>query len=491
MVLDADSDPFDRASPGRAFAEALHGFAWMRDLIALGAPGALEALRLTLTWLDQFGQGRGFAWAPHVLERRAFNLACGFTAMLRQADRGEKPELAAMMLRHTRQLLGVRFEPSRTAERTIVTAVAACALADLDENRLLDRILPRVVPALAKIVREDGVHISRSPLAGVELLFDLLSLDEALIRLGQAGYDEIPRSVDRLSAAARFLTLPTGQLASFQGGGGGEIDYIAAAIAHDVDSGRLPDRLGSSGYHRLEGRDLVVLADAGPPARGVFSVTACAQPLAIDVTVGQCPLIVGSCWIAGQHMASHLRLTPAGSTATLAGGSAGEVMTGWRADQFGPRLIRAAREVAARRFANNHATWLEASHDGWLKPHNLIHARRLYLDIVQDELRGEDSFVPPSEEVQRGPRRHIPIDVRFHLHPKVQATLARDRRSVMLRGSPTQVWWLRNDAVEVALEPTTVPENGISRRGEQIVLRGQVRPEVGGRIRWKLTRVES
>src|SRR5580658_7234024 len=38
-------DPWRRALPTRRFAVALHGFDWLRDLIAIGEHGAREALR--------------------------------------------------------------------------------------------------------------------------------------------------------------------------------------------------------------------------------------------------------------------------------------------------------------------------------------------------------------------------------------------------------------------------------------------------------------
>src|ERR1700739_2860637 len=38
-------DPWDRPSPSRRFAEALHGFGWVKDLTAHGDSGAWEALR--------------------------------------------------------------------------------------------------------------------------------------------------------------------------------------------------------------------------------------------------------------------------------------------------------------------------------------------------------------------------------------------------------------------------------------------------------------
>ena len=84
-----------------------------------------------------------------------------------------------------------------------------------------------------------------------------------------------------------------------------------------------------------------------------------------------------------------------------------------------------------------------------------------------------------------------PYAIRFHLHPEVKASLARDKRSALLQGPSDHGWWLRNDASEVTLEPSVHFENGEPRRTTQLVLRGHIPPGEGARARWKLTPVES
>ncbi len=42
------SDPWDRPSPDHRFVLALCRFGWLRDLLAMGEPGAAEGLRIVL-----------------------------------------------------------------------------------------------------------------------------------------------------------------------------------------------------------------------------------------------------------------------------------------------------------------------------------------------------------------------------------------------------------------------------------------------------------
>ncbi|HKR90590.1 MAG TPA: heparinase II/III family protein, partial [Phenylobacterium sp.] len=348
------------------------------------------------------------------------------------------------------------------------------------------RALERTLPAT---VSSDGGHASRSPQAALELLFDLNTLDDALTQRGLSAPEELLRAIDRLSGPARFFTLADGRLAAFQGGDELDRAYVAAARAEEEPADRTAPA-ARNGYHRLEARSLQVCADAAPPARGPWSVTACGQPLAIEVLVGQRRLIVCGGWSPDSQAPHAMRLVDAASTASIGDVACGAPVRGFAAKVLGPQLLGGPRKVEARRHEAPGAQWLELAHDGWAERFGLRHERRLYIDIEADELRGEDRFVPLSGEGNALGRRFVPFMVRFHLHPDVQAQIARDRKSVLLKPEgDDRGWWLRNDALEVALEPSVRYSLGQPRRSQQIVLRGQARLAEGARVRWKLSQV--
>ena len=487
----AKGDPWDRPSPSRRFAVALHRYCWLGDLLALGPQGAEEGLRLVLEWRRLFGAWNAFAWSAEVLERRVFNLACAARAICEPASDAEAAAIASDLARQGRMLLSSIDGPVRAAERAAAAAVAGAALSGRVGERLLTQGLARLQRALPHTVAADGGHASRSPQAALELLFDLLTLDQALSDLGLAAPDEMMRAIDRLAGALRFFTLADGALPAFQGGDELSARYVAAARrSDDVDR---PIPAARNGYHRLEGRSLQAMVDVAAPSAGAWSVAACAQPAAVEVLANGRRLIVNSGWSPDAVGPPALRLAAAGSTATLGDLSCGEPLRGFVADHLGPRLAGAYETVTAHRHETEDGRWLEVSHDGWLARFGLRHRRRLYIDTTADELRGEDRFVPVGAmERNLSPRQFVPFIVRFHVHPDVQVTLAQDRRSVLLRaGTRDSGWWLRNDAGEVEIEPSVHFHEGQARRTSQIVLRGQVRIETGARIRWKLVGAEA
>jgi uncharacterized heparinase superfamily protein len=480
-------DPWDRPSPGRRFAVVLHEFGWLKDLVALGEPGAWEALRLTLAWRRVFGRWSGFSWDPPVLERRVFNLACAIRALCTPASDAEADQIAGDLARQARFLLAVRDGPLRAAERAAAAAVAGAALGGRAGERLLHRALARLQRVLPDSVTPDGGHASRSPHAALELYFDLVTLDDALAQRGLAGPDEVLRAIDRLAGAVRFFTLADGRLAAFQGGVALSAAYVAAARAQD-EFGERPTPASRNGYHRLGARSLQAIVDAEAPASGPWSLAACAQPLAVEILAGGRRLIVGSGWSPDAAGLQALRLVDAASTASVGDASCGEPLGGFAARVLGPRLKGAYGMLDVRRHEAPGALWLELAHDGWARRFGLRHERRLYLDMEADELRGEDRLVPLAARGGIDGRRFVPFVVRFHLHPKVSALIARDRRSVLLKAEGEEAgWWLRNDALDVALEASVRHQDGQIRHGQQIVLRGQARLDAGAKVRWKLS----
>ena len=484
MDAPAPHDPWSRPAPSRAFAVELHRFAWLPHLMSVGDAGAREALRLAESWREVFGRWSPFAWGRETLPRRVFNLACAARRLAAVGGDEGAAHVADLLARQARHLLRLPDDPAWAAEHTAAAAVAGAALSGAAGDKLMRRAMPRLLRALERTVCNDGTHLSRNPEATMELLFDLLTLDDALLQRGEAAPVEITRGIDRLTQALRLLTLGDGRLACFQGGEPSSLAKAAAARAHDDADGTVPLSLPDGRYQRLQGHLLQVIADAGVPARGPFAVTACAQPLAIEVVCGKDRLITNSGWSEREPDRQAFRLTAAGSTLTLGETSVLEPLQGRLAKILGPRLEGPLFRVEMRRHDADDAQWLELAHDGWAHKFGLAHERRLFVDIRADELRAEDRLVP-------SPGSHprvlaAPYAVRFHLHPQVQANLARDKKSVLLRGPSGRGWWFRSDAADVGVEQSAVFENGLSRKTAQVVLKGVARTDAVTRIRWKI-----
>lgn len=488
MEVETGGDPWNRPSPSKAFATDLHAFAWLPSLMLHEERGAREAVRLTLAWAQTFARWSPFAWDPQILARRTFNLSCAARRMGAVASDGDRFRLADILGRQARQLLRPPGGLAGQAERLVASALAGAVLAGTPGQRIRRVALGRLGGALRQTVAGDGSHASRSPEAGLELLLDLLALNEALAQLSEPTPEPVSGAIMRLTTALRLQVLPDGRLAGFQGGGPSTAARIAAARAHDEHAETPGGSSGSiGGLARIRSPLLTVVTDAGPPARGAWSETACAQPLALEIVCGRDRLITGCGWTPRASDRQGLRLSPGHSTLTLGETAFAEPLGGWKAELLGPRLYGRPWKTTVERRDAEGAVWLEVEHDAWAAPYGLLHQRRLYLDQRLDELRAEERLHPCPEH--RGQVRQIaaPYAVRFHLEPGAQASLARDRRSILLRGHSGRGWWFRTDGPDVAIEPSVHVEDGLTRRSLQVVVRGSARTDADTKIRWKLS----
>jgi uncharacterized heparinase superfamily protein len=86
----------------------------------------------------------------------------------------------------------------------------------------------------------------------------------------------------------------------------------------------------------------------------------------------------------------------------------------------------------------------------------------------------------------------IPFDIRFHLHPDVDATLDLGGAAVSMALKSGEIWIFRHDASgSLSLEPSVYLEKGRlkPRATKQIVLSGRAM-EYATRIRWSLAKAQ-
>jgi uncharacterized heparinase superfamily protein len=121
--------------------------------------------------------------------------------------------------------------------------------------------------------------------------------------------------------------------------------------------------------------------------------------------------------------------------------------------------------VICKREASGGNVWLELSHDGYRRHFGIRHRRRLYLAQTGEDLRGEDVIDGP---------RPVAFQVRFHLHPDVQVSLAQSGQAAILKTAGGSGWRLRIEGGAMSLADSVyLGERGRLRRTQQILVEGR------------------
>jgi uncharacterized heparinase superfamily protein len=485
--------PFEVAPPTRAWGEALHGFAWLRDLDAAGtALSRANARALIEDWLKATARRRAIdasiVWDARVVSRRLLSWLSHSPMILENADQSFYRRFARALQTQTKALeQAVTCKGAGEARLNAAIALTQAGLAFEDAPALLRRATKALSNELAEQILGDGGHVGRNPQVLVDLLLDLLPTRQAFAARGLAPPDPLLNAIDRMTPVLRLFRHRDGALANFNGMGVSEPEALATLLAYAGDGVAIMDA-PYSGYQRLEAGSAVAIVDVGAPPPWEFSKDAHAGCLSFEFSAGGRRLIV-NCGapppeLADAHDAA--RATAAHSTLIVDDHSSCHFA---RAEGL-ERVVRGAvlkgpSHVAAVRTADELGLQVQASHDGYLRAYGVTHQRSLLLSRDGAGLWGEDRLTPSGKTRVSA---DTPVALRFHLHPDVSPQRDADSSGVTLVTLSGERWRFASEDRAVVLEETIFfAAPGRPRRSTQIVVHGTIAD--CARLAWSLVKI--
>jgi uncharacterized heparinase superfamily protein len=454
--------PWSMLPPGPTLARAMHGFAWLGDLKANGSDEAhARARALVMGWIAANRRWSAVAWSPPAVGQRLASWLAASDFLLAGADGDERVRFLESAGRQARHLARVADNLSGTADAFAIASgeiAAALCLGAVPLSPALRRLKREV----ALQILPDGGHVQRNPTLHVEVFRQLLDIRSALNDAGESLPGWLAGAVERMAPMLRAFRHGDGRLALFHGAKEGDRSLSDSLLAASKVTAPAQSSAPQVGFERLTAGRTLVIVDIGPPL-----VDAHASPLAFEMSHGRERLIVNCGAFGGddERWRSALRSTPAHSTLTVEDSNALDV--GW----LGTLPMR----VSSARQETEGALWLDARHDGYRRRFGISHRRRLYLGESGTDLRGEDRL-----EGRAGQR----FQIRFHLHPDVQATPAEDWASVLLRTASGVEWRFFAVGGGLGLDESTYLGGADQPRPcQQIVVTGTTQKD-GARVKW-------
>jgi len=489
--------PFDYAAPSPEWADELYGFGWLRHLRAADTALARANAR---AFVADFIGGRGDpALARHtpVAARRLISFLCQSPLVLEGADHGFYQNFLKAIARNAQQLerdLRRGVPPQWRLNAAVALCYAGLCCDGIQPIlRRATRILSR---ELDRQILTDGGHRSRDPRFAMELLLDLLPLRQSYLSRSVEPPAALLRAVDRMLPLLRLLRHPDASLSHFNGMGATDADHLATLLVYDGALARPMMHAPNSGYERLEGGRVIVVADVGKSPPLPFSLNAGAGCLAFEMSSGPQRIVV-NCGLpaSGPDLRLLARSTPAHSTASVADASSCRFLTatGWWGERLmaewlirrrGAVVLRGPAAVAAERVEEAGSTVLAARHDGYAPEFGIVHERRWQLSPADARLEGRDAFLRQGKSRVRG----HDVAIRFHLHPGIAVRGVAE--GLELASALGEIWVFRAEGAEIAIEES-VYFSGLTgpRRTDQIVLHLRVSDDV--EVRWSFARLAS
>ena len=139
--------------------------------------------------------------------------------------------------------------------------------------------------------------------------------------------------------------------------------------------------------------------------------------------------------------------------------------------------------VQASQREDNGNVLIESNHDGYARRYGLRHDRAIYMSADGDQIRGEDSLIAINETG----RQVRDFAIRFHLHPQVNASLATDGVTALLR-LPRGTGLRFRSGSNVSLEESVYlgTSDGV-RISQQLIIYGNTDPTGHTTLKWGIT----
>lgn len=504
LVEDPHRSILQLPMPDPDFEEEIHGFSWLDDLAAVGDQTArLKSQAWLGEWISLYGKGRGPGWTPDLTGRRLIRWINHAIFLLT----GQGSEIAAAYYRSLGQqtiFLSRRWH-SASAGLPRFEALTGLIYAGL----ALTGMERYVAPAMNALAREcsdqidaDGGIATRNPEELLEVFTLLNWAASALSEAGKLAAKEHLLAIGRIAPTLRALRHCDGGLARFHGGGRGQEGRLDHALATSGVKTTAPVGL-SMGYARLHGGRSSLIIDAAAPPGNEASRNGHASTLAFELTSGRRPLIVncGSGASFGPDWRRAGRATPSHSTLGIEGYSSsrldGRQMVGGNEREL---LADIPGDVRVQFLMEEGSQGIVVGHDGYVGTHGLTHIRRIELANDGRSIAGEDTLAAiekPDEQqfdraLDRTKLQGIPFQIRFHLHPDVDAEVDMGGAAISMAMKSGEIWVFRHDgAAKMSLELSVYLEKGRlkPRAAKQVVLSG-VATEYATRIRWTLAKAQ-
>ena len=482
---------FDLEPPSEDWEVALLGFGWLRHLRAADtALTRANARALVDDWLSNQSHKRPVARRADVLARRVISLLSQAPLVLGDTDGKFYRRYLRGLTREIRYLRYAMIDnPDGVPRLQVLIALCYASLCLANQSGHIRAAARKLSDELQRQILPDGGHISRNPVALIELLIDLLPLRQTFAARNIAPPPALLNAIDRMMPMLRFFRHGDGSFALFNGMSSAPSDVLATLLAYDDAHGAPMASMPHTGFQRLDAGNTTIIMDTGPAPPPSVSQDAHASCLSFELSSGTSRIVIncGMPSTGRDNWRSFARGTPAHSTLTYHDASCCQFVEFSAVKRLlqGAPIVSGPTNVESYREEVANGELLTTSHDGYLDRFGIVHRRVLMLSRDGVRLDGEDSLTPgPSGRIKGNETDYA---LRFHLHPSVKASRLSDARGVMLVLPNRDVWTFEALDDRVDLEDSVfLAGNDGPRRTAQIVVRQDLRHAPS--VRWSFAR---
>lgn len=478
-----------------AFHAWVQGFGWLADMdIMADKPRArMRAETLMRSWLTYYGDWHQRAWRQDLIGDRILHWILHAPLILASDDTVYRSKVLNSLARQARHLeRSINHAPDGLPRiRALVGLTMAGILLPFYESRY-ERGMSLLHKNLNRLVLADGGFKSRSVLDVLHTTKLLITLKSIIVDQNRDLPGWIQMTLDRMVPFLKAQCHGDGGFAQFHGAYESDADGLEKVFLLAEAKGSPIENAPLTGFERVSAGKVTLIMDVGPPPPYELSEKGCVAPLSLELSDGVDRLIVNAGgnrpgWGKGgadQHRLC--RSAPYHSTLYLDELSPGSI--------DGHDRIKGGGEVSSfNRQQNDEGIWMTSDFNGHLAGDKLIQQRNLWLSAQGDDLRGEDKFQLSSDGFLAGfkkPKARIAA-IRFHLHPRITASLTREGKAIILRTPSGRGWLFRARGGDLQLAEGRYYNKEMKAQRSNLIILLSAGPVIEGSFNWSFKRLDT
>ena len=478
-------------TPFAADSEQFARFDWIRDLRDYGGADArITARNMIDRWMQGHRHWSVMAWRPDIMGARLANLIFTFGWFGESADAAFQQRIAGMIALQQRclaldwQRLYAPLDQLTALKGLILSQLVQMpASQDIRRKREVTALFDLLISKVKGQLNPDGGHRSRQAEIHLDLLKLLIECRSVTSPLGITDLPVMDDMIEKMAAITKLWRDGSGRFAHFHFAGASSSEQIEQALSRCNAKGRIAQHAPDTGFARLSAARNTLIVDTGqtsdtPAFKGRYkdSLHSAASRLAFEFCVGTAPFIVNTGQATSDpRLRRAFSQTAAHSALTLDGLDNQQPDTRTVHFDIGPA---------------DGGVLMQASHDGYVKSHGILHSRQLFLSRDGNNLRGSDQL-----DYSAAPGQ-IPVEViiRFHLHPLVSAARVKSRQILLKIHGQKNGWLFKCRGAETSLDRSVYLDGQRRSSCQQIILRcpaSQIQTKGSLTINWAFSRHSS
>ena len=451
----------------------LHSFCWIRDLRAVGSNKARTFARKCVTdWIKEFNYWSKKEWRSDILAKRVCVLLENFTFYCSGAEEKVQKKVIKSLSIQSKHLVNYNLVDTDGFERMFcVKAIIMASLSFKTLKKFQNFGCSLVLSEIDKQVTDEGLHKQKSPKIHLEFLQVLIDIKNFLSLSKIKVPEKVNSTILKMASFLKFYRHGDGSLASFNNSPPVSKLLIDQVLLRSNSKIKIPNSSNKLGLQRISENKITFLMDAGKPS----TYSTYAGSLSFEFSFGKQIVIVnsGSPHIQNKKWAEAMKSTAAHSTLTIDNVNSSDIFF----EKFKKGRIA---DVWSKKYTDGKSHWVESSHNGYKEVFGLIHNRKIHIDTYRKIIRGQDTLVKTPDYYKTKPKF---AQIRFHIHPNVEANITSGKKKVILRLKDGHGWeFICSDPIIEIGESIYLGLSNAIARNSHILLEEKVIP--GKKLKW-------